>query len=166
LASTDLHLRPYRRTDLDAIFRLDEVCFDQRFRFSRAVMRRFADAPNACTTVAEESGQLVGFCMLHVNHTRAESSGYIVTLDVEPNYRRQGLATKLMHAVEVQALNAGCSVMTLHVFQENEGAIRFYERDGYLLDGEAKDFYGRGVDALVYRKPLLAEENEPVVRFA
>ena len=44
--------------------------------------------------------------------------------------------------------------MTLHVFTGNEGAIRFYEHEGYVLKGKARNFYGSGMDALMYGKAL------------
>jgi ribosomal protein S18 acetylase RimI-like enzyme len=36
----------------------------------------------------------------------------------------------------------------------NTGAVRFYERIGYKPVGRVDGFYGRGFDALVYRKGL------------
>jgi ribosomal protein S18 acetylase RimI-like enzyme len=40
------------------------------------------------------------------------------------------------------------------VFTGNANAIRFYERRGYLFAFQEADFYGPGMDALVYRKPV------------
>jgi len=148
---SDFELRRYRAGDLEAMFRLDEVCFEEPFRFSLAVMRRFAEARRARVVVAESDGVLVGFCVVHVE---AAKVGYVVTLDVAPEWRRKGLAGVLMGAVEDQVRAAGCEVMVLHVFTGNEAAIRFYERMGYGLVGEDEDFYGDGVGALVYQKGL------------
>jgi ribosomal-protein-alanine N-acetyltransferase len=44
--------------------------------------------------------------------------------------------------------------MALHVFHGNVAAIQFYENIGYGRAGLAEGFYGRGMDALVYRKQL------------
>ena len=148
---SDFELRRYRAGDLEAMFRLDEVCFEEPFRFSLAVMRRFAEARRARVVVAESDGVLVGFCVVHVE---AAKVGYVVTLDVAPEWRRKGLAGVLMGAVEDQVRAAGGGAMVLHVFVGNEVAIRFYERMGYGLVGEDEDFYGDGVGALVYRKGL------------
>ena len=147
-------LRGYRDGDLDAMFRLDEVCFETPFRFSRASMRRFAEARRARVVIAELDGELVGFCIVHVETVERESVGYVVTLDVAPEYRRGGLATRLMERAEAEAREAGCSSMALHVFTGNEAAIRFYERMGYAFWARDEDFYGVGVDGLVYRKGI------------
>lgn len=145
-------LRGYRDGDLDAMFRLDEVCFETPFRFSRAAMRRFAEARRARVVIAELGGELVGFCIVHVETVEREKIGYVVTLDVALAWRRQGLAGMLMERCEAAAREAGCVSMALHVFPGNEAAIRFYEGMGYAFWARDKDFYGVGVDALVYRK--------------
>jgi ribosomal-protein-alanine N-acetyltransferase len=144
-------LRGYREGDLDAMFRLDEVCFEAPFRFSRASMRRFAEARRARVVIAELDGELLGFCIVHVER---ESVGYVVTLDVAAEHRRSGVATRLMERGEAEARAVGCSSMALHVFTGNEAAIKFYERMGYGFWRDDKDFYGVGVDALIYRKGI------------
>ena len=147
-------LRGYRDGDLDGMFRLDEVCFETPFRFSRAAMRRFAEARRARVVIAELGGELVGFCIVHVETVEREEVGYVVTLDVALAWRRQGLAGMLMERGEAEAREAGCSSMALHVFTGNEAAIRFYERMGYAFWARDEDFYGVGVDGLVYRKGI------------
>jgi ribosomal-protein-alanine N-acetyltransferase len=151
LAGVAVQFRGYRDGDLEAMFRLDEVCFEAPFRFSRGTMRRFAEAKRARVVLAEVAGELAGFCVVHVERGGV---GYVVTLDVAPSWRRQGLAAMLMERVEVQAREAGCGAMVLHVFDGNQGAVRFYERSGYELVGRDVGFYGDGVDAMVYRKAL------------
>jgi ribosomal protein S18 acetylase RimI-like enzyme len=137
-------IRGYRAGDAAAMFRLDEVCFDERFRFSVRAMRRFAEARNALVWVAEEDGELAGFAIAHVKAGWA----YLVTLDVAPAWRRRGVAGELVERVEHAA---GVEVVWLHVLVENEAAIRFYEGRGYERVGVAEGFYGSGLDGWVYR---------------
>ncbi|HTV08376.1 MAG TPA: N-acetyltransferase [Candidatus Aquilonibacter sp.] len=147
--------REYRSEDLGAIFALDQICFEPPFRFSKNMMRRFAEARNALTVVAEsESGMISAFGIAHVERSWAMSSAYVVTLDVEPGQRRRGLASETMQRMEQRACEAGCRAMVLHVSVENEGAIEFYERRRYVRRQMAKGFYGPGRDAYVYSKPL------------
>ena len=150
-----MKLRGYVPADLDALVALDDLCFEPPFRFPRASMRRFAEAKNAQVTLAESpAGTLAGFCILHIEAAVRNPAGYIVTLDVAPEHRRQGVAGELMERAESQAQAAGCVAVALHVFPGNAAAIRFYERRGYLFSHSAASFYARGVDALVYHKPL------------
>ena len=61
----------------------------------------------------------------------------------------------MMQAVEMLAEAAGVLRMELHVFTENEAAIRFYERIGYDRIARRRRFYGtEGLDAFEYRKKL------------
>ena len=155
-----MRLREYSSADLGPIFALDEVCFEPPFRFSARAMRQFAEARNALTVIAEaETGEIAGFCIAHVERTRGTLSAYIVTLDVDPKQRRSGLASQMVERIEQQAREAGCNAMALHVSTENQGAIEFYERNGYERSHMVKSFYGLGRDAYVYRKPL-ASTNE------
>jgi len=49
---------------------------------------------------------------------------------VPPHHRRQGYATLGMQAF-VRTLSKSCPVITLHVNEANEAAVRCYERVGF-----------------------------------
>lgn len=148
----DYRLRGYRKSDLDALVRLDDICFAPQFRFTRASMRRFAEDEKARVVIAEQNEKLIGFCIVHIE---PENAGYIVTLDVDPAHWRNGIASRLMQHAEEECRVAGCVSMALHVFTGNTAAIRFYERNGYVNASTVEDFYGTGIDALMYVKSLL-----------
>ena len=150
-----MRLRDYSKADLGAIFAMDEACFEEPFRFSESALRRFAEARNALTVVAEsESGEIQGFSIAHVEPSRSGLSAYVVTLDVDPKQRRRGLAGQMLGRIEQQARAAGCGAMVLHVSVENDGAIVFYERMGYERLHRVKDFYGPARHAYVYQKAV------------
>jgi [ribosomal protein S18]-alanine N-acetyltransferase len=146
-------IREYRRGDLDAICALDEACFAVEFRFSRESMRGFAARRGAISLVAEgDDGVIAGFVIVHLERA---ARGYVVTLDVGEGWRRRGLAGTLMEVAEARAREAGALLMGLHVSTGNEGAVRFYERRGYVRVGIVPGFYGMaGGSAFVYRKEL------------
>lgn len=146
----EITLRGYRPGDWEAMYALDPVCFEPVFRFSRRAMRSFAEAPGAVTLLAEVDGELAGFCIAHLE----EKTGYVVTLDVASAWRRRGVARLLMEEVEARVRAAGGIGMALHVYAGNVGAMQFYEGLGYGRVSIAKGFYGRGMDALMYRKKL------------
>jgi GNAT superfamily N-acetyltransferase len=70
---------------------------------------------------------------------------------VEPGLRGHGLATRLLAAAEAEAASRGCS-QTVH-FTYDFQARALYERNGYELVGEVKDF-PTGTDVLWYHKRL------------
>jgi ribosomal-protein-alanine N-acetyltransferase len=147
---SDLLLRAYREGDALAMFTLDRVCFEQRFRFSLHAMREFAEAPGAVSVVAEADGAMVGFAIAEVEGDGA----YLVTIDVDPGWRRGGLAKAMMGWIAGRTWEMGARRVDLHVFVGNEAAIRFYERLGFEAVGTVPEFYGRGVDALSYARGL------------
>ena len=150
-------LRKYLEGDLDKIVRLDESCFDEEFRFDRRSMKVYVEALNAVSLIAEKDDEIVGFVIVHIDRVATGWRGYVVTLDVAAEFRRRGLAKHMMQAVELLAKTDGAQHMELHVFTENEGAIRFYERMGYERAAMRRRFYGaEGLDAFVYRKKLLS----------
>jgi [ribosomal protein S18]-alanine N-acetyltransferase len=156
--SSEIFLREYRATDLEAMFRLDEACFAEEFRFDRESMREFAEDGNAVVRVAEKvGGEMVGFVIVHLERVLTGRRAYVVTLDVAAECRQQGLGRRLMREAEARASAAGVRGMQLHVFTGNAGAIRFYERLGYERIRVQRRFYGdAGLDAFVYGKELPA----------
>lgn len=155
--SDEVVFRDYKTTDLEAMFRLDEACFAEEFRFDRESMREFAERRDAVVRVADNAcGEIVGFAIAHVERAVTGWRGYVVTLDVAVEHRMQGVARRLMRDVEAGAMAAGARWMQLHVFTGNEGAVRFYERIGYERIRMKRGFYGAaGLDAFVYGKELL-----------
>jgi [ribosomal protein S18]-alanine N-acetyltransferase len=153
--SGEIVLRDFRATDIEAMFLLDEACFAPSFRFDLESMREFVAEPGAITIIAEDvRGGLAGFVITHVASRLAGKRGYVVTLDVDAGSRRTGVAGKLMEESERRVAIAGAAQVELHVFAENEGAIRFYEGRGYRRVEARPGFYGSGLDAWVYRKEL------------
>jgi ribosomal-protein-alanine N-acetyltransferase len=154
--SNEIFLRDYRASDLEAMFRLDEACFEEEFRFDRESMREFAEERNAVVQVAEKvCGEIVGFVIAHIERIASEWRAYVVTLDVAPEYRQMGLARRLMREAETCAMAAGVQWIQLHVFTGNKAAIRFYERIGYERIRVRRRYYGAaGLDAIVYGKDL------------
>jgi ribosomal-protein-alanine N-acetyltransferase len=145
--------------DLDAMVALDVICFDKRFRFSRAAMRRLSQGPNRLSVIAETGvATLAGFSVLSL-HPR-DHSAYLTTLDVAPEFRRLGLAGLLMETTEAYALTCMADAVKLHVFAQNAGALALYLGRGYVELGVEPDFYGAGLDAVVMQKELDSLQNE------
>ncbi len=156
MGTEEILLRDYRESDLEEMVRVDDICFAADFRFEPSTMVAFAEARNAVAVVAETAGgAMAGFAIAHLERRFGFTRGYIVTLDVLPEYRRGGLGARLIGEMERRVQAAGARWMDLHVFVGNESAIRFYERLGYERIGREEGFYGGdGMDALVYRKAL------------
>ena len=82
-------LRSYRLGDWQAMYALDLVCFEPVFQFSRGAMRAFAEAPGADDRAGRGARSN---WQASASRSWNERTGYVVTLDVAPAFRRRGLA--------------------------------------------------------------------------
>jgi ribosomal-protein-alanine N-acetyltransferase len=149
-----VHYRLYEPDDFDALYAIEEVCFQPPLRFSRGYMRQLIEQVNAATWVDEDGGRLGAFGSVEWGRGKADLVAYIQTLEVLPEGRGKGVGGELLRRMEGSAWVAGASVSWLHVDEKNAGAIRVYERFGYQRIGKEEDYYGRGRTALVYKKSL------------
>ncbi|MBE0501493.1 MAG: ribosomal protein S18-alanine N-acetyltransferase [Desulfuromonadales bacterium] len=81
---------------------------------------------------------------------------HIHNVATHPDYRRQGLALKLMTRRAELAKNSGAVVALLEVRAHNTGAIRLYERLGYRQNGRRRRYYADGEDAVLMECDLTA----------
>lgn len=66
-----------------------------------------------------------------VDQTEGDRNAYILLLYVMPDYRRRGIASRLMHQAEHWAKARGDRQIGLQVFQTNQPALTLYEKLGY-----------------------------------
>lgn len=59
----------------------------------------------------------------------------ILAIGVDPNYRGIGIANQLTSNFCVQMKQEGFKKVGLSTFPWNERAIRFYKKDGWILEG-------------------------------
>jgi ribosomal-protein-alanine N-acetyltransferase len=151
-----MRIRGYRQGDVEAMFLLDLACFSAPYQFDREMMLEVAESPNAIVVVIDDGGDgMLGFIIAHSQGKGRNRYAYIVTIDVAPSARHQGIGAKLLQQAEEQAAASGLHSIGLHVAVDNAAAIAFYQHQGYEQIGTEKNFYREaGTDALVYVKPL------------
>jgi ribosomal protein S18 acetylase RimI-like enzyme len=123
-------------------------------------MRQLIDRSNALTWIAEGDGQMGGFAIVELRREQEGPIAYIQTIEVAPDLRGRGIGRELLHRLEDSGCNAGAHAIWLHVDEENAQAIRLYESMGYLDRGREECYYPSGHAAMIYSKPLAAEESK------
>jgi ribosomal-protein-alanine N-acetyltransferase len=144
-------LRDYGPDDFEEMHRLDQICFEEGIAYSREALRRFLSIPSARCVVAERSGRLAGFALGYLSGRRV---AHVVTLDVDPKTRRQGLGRTLLEELLSRLARTGAREARLEVSTENPGAIAFYEKLAYRRRRRIRHYYGPGLDALEMGKVL------------
>ena len=82
-----------------------------------------AEIGQAEVYVWQEKGQVCGFVGLQKD--------YLAGLFVHPACQGRGIGSSLM-----RALQQWKKALTLHVFAENSGAVRFYQRHGFVVTAQ------------------------------
>jgi ribosomal protein S18 acetylase RimI-like enzyme len=100
--------------------------------------------------VADNEGRVEGFIMLNM---RGAFVGYIQTVCVDSSARGAGLGTRLVEFAE-ERIFAETPNVFLCVSSFNPRARQLYERLGYELIGELKDYLIRGHSELLMRKTI------------
>jgi ribosomal protein S18 acetylase RimI-like enzyme len=100
--------------------------------------------------VADNDGRVEGFIILNM---RGAFVGYIQTVCVDASSRGSGLGTQLVEFAEKRIFAETPNVF-LCVSSFNPRARQLYERLGYTLIGELKDYVIRGHSELLMRKTI------------
>lgn len=150
-----LQLRNYVKADLAALHALDQVCFEPEIAYSRAELESFLNHPSGFSIIACQGKQIVGFAIIRSIRRNAapgqplrdEAAVHILTIDVSPHARRQGVGALLMDWIILKAAMLGANAIVLEVAVTNEAAQRFYQRFGFSVTGTIPGYYNGNVDA-------------------
>ena len=95
--------------------------------------------------------------MRYFSDNQINNSWYINTLGVSKEYRRQGIARQLLELAVQRALKNQIQCLSLHVYENNQGAIKLYESYGFskekTIDLTAHPFFvARNLSANILMK--------------
>jgi len=147
-----IELRPVAREDVDTLFTLDQICFQPGIAYSRAELKFFLFHPAGISLVAADEGGIAGFAIAETRMHHGQPVGHIVTIDVDPSRRRQGVGRLLMDAVMEGCREAGVSRLQLEVAVDNDGGVAFYKELGFSPAGRIRGYYMGKLDALVMER--------------
>ena len=86
--------------------------------------------------VAVQYGRAVGTISIGGGQFQREGTLRLFALNVGPAFRRQGVGTALVKAVEAIAAERGLAEVNLEVTIDNEDSIRLYRKLGYRICGD------------------------------
>jgi ribosomal-protein-alanine N-acetyltransferase len=100
--------------------------------------------------LAAVRGQTAGFVILNM---KGAFVGYIQTVCIFPEWRNTGIGTKLIDFAEERIFRDSPNVF-MCVSSFNQNAQRLYERLGYRVVGELKDYIVPGHSEILLRKTI------------
>jgi len=132
--------------DLNALHHLEQICFPKD-GWPLLDLISVLTYPNIVRLKAVVEEKMVGFI---AGDRRDEGYlGWIATIGVLPEYRRQGIATALIGECE-RRLNT--AIIRLNVRRSNMEAISLYKQLGYVQISTWPAYYQDGEEALIFEK--------------
>ena len=151
-----------RRDDIAAVHEIERLSFRTPWP-SYAFEQELASNRLARYLVVRIGERLVAFAGLWLMADEA----HVTTFAVHPDWRRRGIAQRLMVALVELSLEIGAQRMTLEVRAGNEAAQALYHRFGFIDVGRRPRYYtDDNEDALIMTTPELAGPSMQLVLVA
>lgn len=145
----EVRIRPMGTADLPRVMEIEYACYSMPWNEStfRGLLRR----SDADLFVVETAGVVAGYAVFW----SVLDQGELGNVAVSPEWRRRGLARRLLDAVFARARERRIREVFLEVRVSNLGAQDLYRRYGFREVGRRRNYYMEPVeDALVMRKDL------------
>ncbi|MEM0227552.1 MAG: ribosomal protein S18-alanine N-acetyltransferase [Ignisphaera sp.] len=151
-----MNIRRALQSDLTTVFELEKKCFNDPYPMELLVMLQ--SLYPELFLVAEYDSRIVGYVSGLV---RRDGFGHIVSLCVDPEYRRRGIGKQLMNRIEelMKKLFNVC-LYRLEVRVSNSIAILLYESIGYRIQARIPRYYSNGEDAYLMIKDICGIQSD------
>ncbi len=143
-----MEIRRWIYQDNKEISLLESECFDNFWSYQTIADTFTQD--NFIGFVAVENDKIIGFIATVWCVDECE----LELIAVKEDYRRQGVASKLIFSAISHLKELNIAKMFLEVRRSNERAQSFYEKHGFTCVGCRKNYYANGEDALIMTKLL------------
>ncbi len=140
--------------DLDAIAQLEVELFPAS-PWSRWSLASLLDRADAHLAVAPAAGPALAYIALR----RAADEAEVLRVGVHCAERRMGYGRALLMAGCAWSRSCGARRLFLEVGEQNSAAQALYEACGLARCGRRPDYYGAGLDALLFAVELRPERR-------
>ena len=138
-------ITPMAECDIESVARLEKACFSAPW--SENSLREELTNPTARFYVLKQNGELLGY----IGANNIANEYYITNVAVSMEHRRKGYGEKLLNHLLFVSAEECADFVTLEVRKSNTNAIKLYEKLGFELKGERKNFYSNPTeDAYIY----------------
>ncbi len=143
----DLQIMPMQARHVAAVAALESACFSDPWS-ARSIEGELTN-PLSLWLIAEVNGTAAGY----IGSQTVGDAADMMNVAVDPAYRRQGVAQKLLDALWQALCARGAKTLTLEVRASNAAAIALYEKNAYVQIGRRPGYYRHPKeDALILQK--------------
>jgi ribosomal-protein-alanine N-acetyltransferase len=142
-------IRPATQNDLHEISHIEETCFPNPYP-PFLIDKLIHDNPDTFIVAVDESGRIVGYCIVLVDGTFA----HLISIAVVHNNRRKGIATSLLKEQLTYLKEHNVQQLWLEVSAKNKEAIPLYLKLGFTKAETIQHYYSDGSAALRMRNDL------------
>jgi ribosomal-protein-alanine N-acetyltransferase len=140
-------IRPLGLSDLNAIDGIEQRAY--KTPWSRSMFASELAKSSSVCLGAFDGERLIGY----VINSRYVDAWHIMNVAVDPDYRRRGIATRLLEQVFESTRDDQRRGYTLEVRVSNDRAISLYEKLGFVRQGIRRGYYtDNREDALIMWK--------------
>lgn len=127
--------------DAPRLTELDKICFPPDVAYETAYFIELIESSSIQGILLEDDNDfLVGFILWS---RWKRGVGHLITIDIEPDFRKQGIGRMLMAQMDQDCRNLEATGIMLEVSVTNSGAMEFYRKLGYHEVALLDDYYGK-----------------------
>jgi len=142
----ELVLDRLRWWDIEEVHELERALFVEDPWSQGQLWSELARVPESrFYVVARRAGRIVGYAGLFLVVPEAD----VQTVAVAPDEQGLGTGRVLLAELVDRARRQGARVLCLEVRADNTSARGLYGASGFTVDGRRRDYYGRGMDAVL-----------------
>ncbi len=138
-------LSPALLRELTAI---EYQCYPPKTRYNRATITQFLSWPGSLLVCARKGSELAGFQISNI------AIGQLITLDVAPQYQRQGIGSAILSRTLEEFRLQNVPAARCEIAVDNAPSILLHEKFGFQAVGIIPEYYENRADALVMVLPL------------
>jgi ribosomal-protein-alanine acetyltransferase len=138
--------------DLDILHEIERESFSEN-AFPKSFLKYLIVQHGSTFLKAKINDEIVG-CIAGLPH-KPNGISRIYTLEVKPEFRRKGIASKLLQTLENEFKKRGATLSILEVEVDNTAALNLYQKFGYKTVGILKDYYGKNRNGFEMTKKLV-----------
>ena len=143
-------IRQMKVEDAAAIAEMEHQTFSDAWS-EKAILDTLRNPKTICL-VAEKIGKIVGYCIVYT----ADDEADIARIAVLKESRRFGIASELIHALDVICWENQIQIIMLDVRVSNDGARAFYEKHGFTQDEIRENYYKNPIeDAILMSRAVI-----------